>query len=80
MPESHKTREFIGGGELVPQPETAGQTHGRHQPFETPAMRELHARRRRVRAASGAAAQTHGWRQLFETSARVLAMRGLCHG
>ena len=33
MAESHGTREFIGSGELVPQPvpqpETAAQTHGR---------------------------------------------------
>ena len=31
----HGTREFIGGGELAPHPETAAQTHGRRQPFET---------------------------------------------
>ena len=28
MAESHGTREFIGGGELGPHPETAAQTHG----------------------------------------------------
>ena len=33
----HGTREFliIGGGELAPHPETAAQTHGWRQPFET---------------------------------------------
>ena len=35
MAELHGTREFIGGGELAPLPETAAQTHGRRQPFET---------------------------------------------
>ena len=28
MAESHGTREFKGGGELAPHPETAAQTHG----------------------------------------------------
>ena len=37
MAELHGTREFIGGGELVPRPETAAQTHGWRQPFETSA-------------------------------------------
>ena len=35
MAESHGMREFIGGGELAPHPETAAQTNGRRQPFET---------------------------------------------
>ena len=33
MAESHGTREFIGGGELGPHPETAAQTHGWRQPL-----------------------------------------------
>ena len=35
MVDSHGTRELIGGEELVPHPETAAQTHGWRQPFET---------------------------------------------
>ena len=34
MAESHGTREFIGGGELGPHPETAAQTHGWRQPLD----------------------------------------------
>ena len=33
MAEPHGTREFIGGGELGPHPETAAQTHGWRQPL-----------------------------------------------
>ena len=47
MAESHGTREFTGGGELVPHPETAAQTHGWRKPWEcwqceNLAMRESH--------------------------------------
>ena len=54
MAESHGTREFIGGGELVPRPETAAQTHGQIETELAPHPET--------------AAQTHGRRQPFETS------------
>ena len=75
MADSHGTREFIGGGELVPHPETAEQTHGRRQPIETSAwaMAESHGTRDFIGGGElvphpETAAQTHGWRQPFETS------------
>ena len=34
MAELHGTRDFIGGGELVPHPETAAQTHPLRQVYE----------------------------------------------
>ena len=70
MAESHGT----GGGELVPHPETAAQTHGWRQPIETgDAMAESHGTRdfiggEKLVPHPETAAQTHGWRQPFETS------------
>ena len=48
MAESHGKREFIGGGELVPHPETAAQTRGKvceHWRCGDFAMSELHGTR-----------------------------------
>ena len=75
MAESHGKREFIGGGELAPRPETAAQMHGqvcqRWQCGDF-ATAELHGTREFVGGGELAphpetAAQTHGRRQPFET-------------
>ena len=77
MAQSHGTREFIGGGELVPRPATAAQTRGWRQPFECWqcadfAIAESHGTCEFIGGEElvprpETAAQTHGWRQPFQT-------------
>ena len=72
---SSQAAESSCGGELVPHPETAAQTHGWRKPLEcwqceNLAMAESHGTREFIGGGELAphpetAAQTHGWRQLL---------------